>query len=254
MRDFTLQVYRTLCLELKVQVYETITFADYCSGSRSEKHVILRHDVDKAPGSALEMATLEEQLGLRTSYYFRFVDAGFDTETILNIADMGHEIGYHYEDLSVAKGSMQHAIELFKRNLSALRKLYPVKTICMHGSPLSKWDNRFLWEHYDYRDFGIIGEPYFDIDFNDILYLTDTGRSWNGLDTNIRDKVHSWEHNLGFKYTKDIIDALQGRTLPTRVMLNIHPQRWHDRFAPWLKELLWQNAKNVGKRILIARQ
>ena len=34
----------------------------------------------------------------------------------------------------------------------------------------------YLWEKYDYRDFGIIGEPYFDINFEEVLYLTDTGQ------------------------------------------------------------------------------
>jgi len=77
----------------------------------------------------------------------------------------------------------------FKENLEKLRKLYPVKTICVHGSPLSKWDNRDLWKRYDYRDFGIIAEPYFDIEFSDVLYLTDTGRRWDGNAFNIRDKV-----------------------------------------------------------------
>jgi len=46
----------------------------------------------------------------------------------------------------------------------------------MHGIPLSKFDNRLLWAKYDYRDFGIIAEPYFDIDFDEVLYLTDTGK------------------------------------------------------------------------------
>jgi len=36
------------------------------------------------------------------------------------------------------------AIDDFRLNLEKLQKLYPVKTICMHGSPLSKWDNRDL--------------------------------------------------------------------------------------------------------------
>ena len=63
---------------------------------------------------------------------------------------------------------------------SSLRlTLSPVKTICMHGSPLSKWDNRDLWKRYNYRDFGIIAEPYFDLDFDEVFYITDTGRSWN---------------------------------------------------------------------------
>jgi len=50
----------------------------------------------------------------------------------------------------------QLAICDFERNLEKLRELYPVKTICMHGSPLSKWDNRDLWKRYNYRDYGII--------------------------------------------------------------------------------------------------
>ena len=81
------------------------------------------------------------------------------------------------------------AIESFRQNLNRLRELVPVKTICMHGSPMSRWDSRILWKYYDYRDFGIIGEPYFDLDFDKVLYLTDTGRKWNGEKSSVRDKV-----------------------------------------------------------------
>jgi hypothetical protein len=28
----------------------------------------------------------------------------------------------------------------------------------------------------------------------------------------------------------------------------VHPQRWHDRTLPWVKELVWQNVKNVVKK------
>ncbi len=59
----------------------------------------------------------------------------------------------------------------------------------MHGSPLSKYDNKLLWKYYNYRDFGIIGEPYFDVNFSKVLYLTDTGRRWNGEKVSVRDKV-----------------------------------------------------------------
>jgi hypothetical protein len=61
----------------------------------------------------------------------------------------------------------------------------------MHGSPLSKWDNRDLWKRYDYRDFGIIAEPYFDLDFDEVFYLTDTGRRWDGDRVSVRDKICS---------------------------------------------------------------
>jgi hypothetical protein len=82
------------------------------------------------------------------------------------------------------------AIDDFRLNLEKLRELYPVKTICMHGSPLSKYDNRLIWDKYDYRDYGIIGEPYFDVDFEEVLYLTDTGRRWDGDRVSVRDKVY----------------------------------------------------------------
>jgi len=158
------------------------------------------------------------------------------------------------------------AIDDFRLNLEKLRKLYPVKTVCMHGSPLSKWDNRDLWKKYDYRDYGIIAEPYFDVDFDEVLYLTDTGRRWDGDAFNIRDKVETLERgnvktlkrekefgDLKFRHTWDIIEAAERGLLPDKIMLNTHPQRWDDRFGPWVQELVWQNVKNVVKRIVIRR-
>ncbi len=46
--------------------------------------------------------------------------------------------------------------------------------------------------------------------------------------------------------------AVQG-ALPERVMINTHPHRWHDRPLPWMKELVWQSAKNVVKKVLAKR-
>jgi hypothetical protein len=71
-----------------------------------------------------------------------------------------------------------------------MREIAPAVTICMHGSPLSKWDSRLLWQKYNYRDFGITGEPYFDIDFSQVLYLTDTGRRWDGEKVGLRDRAY----------------------------------------------------------------
>ena len=144
------------------------------------------------------------------------------------------------------------AIDDFRLNLEKLRKLYPVKTICMHGSPLSKWGNRLIWQKYNYRDFGIIGEPYFDIDFNKVLYLTDTGRRWDASSENIRDKVES-KFDLSCKSTFDVIEKLEKNKLSDKIMINVHPQRWTNSFVLWMKELIWQNTKNVIKELILAR-
>lgn len=253
MRDFTFHIFKSLCLKLKEQNYEFITFADYCLNKPLEKFVILRHDVDKCSESALKFAMLEKELKIRASYYFRIVKQSFNESVLKTIAVMEHEIGYHYEDLSLSKGDFEKAFEMFKNNLKNFRQLYPVKTICMHGSPLSKWDNRLIWQQYDYRDFGIIGEPFFDVDFNKVLYLTDTGRRWNGSNVSVRDKVRSI-YNYNFKSTFDIIKALNNNELPDKLMINIHPHRWNDKLLLWFRELIWQNAKNIVKKYFFVKQ
>jgi hypothetical protein len=198
------------------------------------------------------MALLEKSLSVKATYYFRLVDASYDEGIIAEIRDLGHEVGYHYEDFSAADGDPAKAIDRFKSNLMKLRQLCPVKTICMHGSPLSKWDNRAIWGFYNYREFGIIGEPYLDTDFKRVLYLTDTGRTWNGVDYSVRDKIDQNFH-FSSKHTKDIIVGLREGKLPTRIMLTVHPQRWHDAFAPWTKELIYQRFKNILKRNFLVK-
>lgn len=136
--------------------------------------------------------------------------------------------------------------------MKKLREICPIKTICMHGSPLSKYDSRDLWEVYDYRDFGIIGEPYFDIDYKKVFYVTDTGRKWNNEAASIRDKVDS-----GFKVkirnSSHLISLIKERELPNKIIINTHPQRWANSWCLWVRELLSQNIKNLVKKIIVKK-
>lgn len=280
MQEFTLTTYKILLQELLPNGYSFQTFQDFIQ-QPEDKAVILRHDVDRKPENALVIAEIEKEAGIRASYYFRIVKESYDEDIIKKISEMGHEIGYHYENLSeISKEkrvtSKEELYELsiddFRLNLEKLRKLYPIKTICMHGSPLSKWDNRDLWKRYSYRDFGIIAEPYFDVDFGEVLYLTDTGRRWDGDRVSVRDKIDAgmlgcWNagmkemgakkraqkfNSLRFRSTFDIIEAVERGLLPDKVMLNVHPQRWTDNPAEWVKEFVWQNVKNVIKKAILA--
>jgi len=167
----------------------------------------------------------------------------------------------------------------------------------MEGAPLSRFDNRDLWSPrplvteqsrstlvpgrlseaegrppslaprppslaprpiFHYKDFGIQTEPYFDFNFNQLYYLTDTGRRWDGHLYNVRDKATKENPvtnpeflKLKFHSTNDIIKAINEGSFPAQAMLNFHPQRWNDAFLPWMKEFVWQNVKNQGKRFLV---
>jgi hypothetical protein len=255
MMDFSVEIYKRLLKSLLDNGFNFMPFKDYFDQSL-DKFIILRHDVDARKLNSLMFAEIQYQLGIKGTYYFRVVPGSFDEQVIRKIASMGHEIGYHYETLATCHGNMDQAYKEFCLNLKKFRQIYPVTTICMHGSPKSKMDSKELWIKYDYRKLGIIGEPYFDVDFNKVFYLTDTGRRWDGYNVSIRDKmpVHHdrWKENgWVFHSTKDIIAASALNQLPSKIMMTFHPQRWHEHTYPWVKELVLQRSKNTIKYYLI---
>lgn len=250
--DFTFKKFNVILDKFLNNGYSFQSLEDYINRP-VEKVVILRHDVDRAPSLSLQTAKLENSKGIKGTYYFRTVKQSNDPDVIRKIVEFGHEIGYHYEDLSLSEGIYENAIVSFKKNLEYIRTFYPVKTICMHGSPLSKWDNRDIWKNYSYRDFGIIAEPYFDLDYSNILYLTDTGRKWNGDKSSVRDKVVH-ENFLALKQrlrtTDNILSALSANEMPPQIMITVHPQRWSDNLFNWMCQYGTQIMKNFIKRMI----
>lgn len=275
--DFTINCYKNLLEALINEGYSFQTYHDFIKHPQ-EKVILLRHDVDARKEHSLQFAKIQHEMGIVGTYYFRMIPESFDKEVIREIASMGHEIGYHYEDMDFAKGDIDKAYELAKKHLAQLREVAEIKTICMHGSPRSPYDNKEVWKKYDYRDLGIIAEPYFDTDFSKVLYLTDTGRRWDGEGVSIRDKapakagiaisrlqiadsptnqqIHQSTNKpltkrYSFHSTRDIINACKAGNLPNQIMFNFHPQRWTDDPVLWTQELVWQNVKNVVKWALV---
>lgn len=298
MLDFTLKTYRYLLESFIRNNYLFTTISG--KPIYNENYIVLRHDVDKKPINSLMFAKIEAQFGIRGTYYFRTVRKAFDERTISIISELGHEIGYHYEDMNLAAKSIinkstakkkedlekmlaELAIEGFQENLNKLRKISAVTTICMHGTPLSKWDSRLLWKFFNYRDYGIESEPYFDFKFENVLYLTDTGRRWDGQKVSIRDKAgfnaclfgrendpfskwqvkpkpgslmnmtkssYDFQKKYKIRSSNSLIQfAFEGK-LPDKIMMTFHPQRWTDSHVLWLSELFYQNIKNQAKYIL----
>jgi len=253
-RDFTYKAYRQLLQALKKAGYQSIKFEDYIKGQNlPEKLVILRHDVDRLPWNALDMARIEKEEGMVASYYYRVVPEAYNEEVIKQVTALGNECGYHYEDMDLAKGDIDKAYQLYLTHLQNFRRFYPVCTVCMHGSPMSPWDNREVWTKYDVHAEGIIGEPFLDLDYSKIFYITDTGRSWNNKKVSVRDKVNT-PFNFAFQSTFHFIDELIAGKLPSQIMFNTHPNRWNDKPVLWMRELVMQNIKNIAKAVIARRR
>ena len=159
MLDFTTDMYAVLCKKIVETDYTSFTVAEYIK-KRPTNAIILRHDVDRAPATALKLARIENEYGLKATYYFRFIKSVFVASIIKEIVNLGHEVGYHYETLSKCRGNYDQAGKLFKTELEEFRKIIPVSTASMHGRPLSKWNNLDLWKQFSVNDFDLVGEAY----------------------------------------------------------------------------------------------
>lgn len=241
--DFTIDAYRGLLEALK--------------GHNDHR---IRHDVDMHPERSLRIAQVEAGMGVQATYYFRSMHFTSHGNTIRAIVALGHAAGYHYESLTTTRGDVAAAYDDFRRNLDALRQLAPVGTACAHGSPRSPWNSQDIWKQYDIRALGISCEPMLDTDFSRTLYLTDTGRRWDGYRVSVRDKVPQWQEQwqregLVFHRTADIVRALARQDHPIHgkaLLINTHPQRWLPAGALWAAEWAMQAGKNAAKRLLVA--
>ena len=253
--DFTLQRYELLCRSILDCNYHVFKVRDYLINQKNVTHepiIVLRHDVDRKPFHALRMAQVEDGLGIKATYYFRVKSPSFQPEVIKKIAHLGHEIGYHYENLSDMHGNMESAIKDFEKKLKKIRELVPISTICMHGSPLSRWNNRDLWEKYDYKDFGLIGEPYLSIDYSKIIYLTDTGRTWKGGLFNVRDRVNS-KVRLEINSTLNLINTLKSKS-HGQFLIQCHPERWSSNIFQWMRSFSRDYVSNYAKIVISSRR
>lgn len=256
MRDFTIDTYKTLLSNFVSFGYKFQTYSEYLGNPSLTKVIVLRHDVDLLPYNSLRTAEIEAELGIKGTYYFRAVPESWDEDVIKKIAGLGHEVGYHYESLTTCNGNVDEAYADFCKNLESLRKLTNVSTICMHGSPRSPYDSKDIWKKYSYKPLALIGEPYFDTDFSNTFYLTDTGRRWDGYKVSVRDKIEKYQDEwiakgLTFHSSDDIIAAIRENHLPNRIMITVHPQRWNPFGKSWIKEAIMQNLKNIVKSLII---
>lgn len=248
-RDFTFDVYEQLLQAGLDCSYEHITVREYLSeGELPEKFIIHRHDVDRKPENSLAMARLESKYGIYTTYYFRTIDKTFKPDIISEIASLGHEIGYHYEDMDRADGDIDAAHESFAKELEQLRNHTEINTVCMHGNPLTEYDNRDMWtDSTDFDRYGLLGEAYLSMDFVDVTYFSDTGRTWEDGDLKVKDNpVGDSSKHATAASTMDLISLMDNQKVE-RICILSHPNRWADSSLEYVVENIKDKSVNAVK-------
>lgn len=99
---YSLPHYRHILRTAK-QRYWLPTVEEVAFGLPERDFLLIRHDVDITPWAALQMAQVEHEEEVATTYYFRLHAGSYNllepgaTEVVHRIAELGHEVGLHYE-------------------------------------------------------------------------------------------------------------------------------------------------------------
>lgn len=142
----------------------------------SQRHLILRHDIDTDPRTAAAMWSIDRVLGVKSSYFFRL--ATFAPALMADIAADGGEASYHFEELSsVAKQrhlrsgpeallGLPEARERFAENLLRLRGEtgLPMHVVASHGDFVNRHlgvPNSVILDDLEFRRrVGVVLETY----------------------------------------------------------------------------------------------
>ncbi|QZY04697.1 hypothetical protein K6T36_17395 (plasmid) [Halobaculum roseum] len=232
--------------------YEFLTVADYLATpaeDRPERFLLLRHDVDRKVRNAARMARIEADRGIEATYYVR--TGTFDPGFVRTLESLGHEVGYHYEDYVRADGDLEGAHDRFARHLHLFRRYCDVETVCMHGNPLSPHDNRDMWTATDapgFDAYDLLGEAYLSMDFVDVTYFSDTGRTWRDGALKIKDHtVGDSAKAVSVAETAELAALLREGGVERGCLL-VHPERWADSVPELFVERTKDGAINAVKR------
>jgi len=195
-----------------------------------QSYLILRHDVDQCPRSALRMLALERRLGLTATWYFRWRTAR--SPVIAAVRDAGGEVGLHYEtltrmvqargeDATVTPELLAQARGELRRELIAFEVLFgPASSACAHGDThVPHVTNLALLEGQKLGDYGLRFDANLSLRGRPLgLWLTDRSAADGG-----------WRDGLS------ALEVLDDRTSP--LLLLTHPNNWTSGPALWVDRL-----------------
>jgi hypothetical protein len=213
--------------------YRLVPLEEWVRGANgdAERVMIMRHDVDQHPRSALTMAGIESDLGIRSSWYFRWRTAHPAVVTALR--ERGFEVGLHYETLTrrVLEGPGDEEMsdrELAERRaelreeIAAFERLFgPIRSVVPHGdSRVPGVRNADLLRGEDCSEYGI------DFDGNEAM----RGR---GIAYWLTDRTAAEGR---WKDGTDPEELLAAGASP--ILCLTHPNNWASGAALWLDRVL----------------
>ena len=223
------------CTKIKELNIKTYTAKEALKINKKNKvFLIIKHDVETNVKKAYEIALIESNHNINSTYYVQsYLLKNNDNIIILKkMIDLGHEITYHYDVLDSNNGNYDIAINEFNNTLSDFENLLSkVYTVCPHGNPLKKrhgWTSkkdffrnkkfRKLFNEID--DIVINPEKFVS---NNFIYISDAGYKWNKIES-ISENDRKKSTNKPIGNINQLIFLLENSS--NSIILSSHPHRW----------------------------
>jgi hypothetical protein len=200
------RLYLEFLARAKARGFAFVRFEDFLPGRPPlpERYIVLRHDIDFAPVYSLQMAELEHEAGV-ASTFFVLVDGQFYNplrkeviEQLRRIHALGHEIGLHFAVGSAVESDVGREVAFRLEILGALAGV-TVRSFSQHDPVNAGFASVSLPQgHYPCADASAV------IRENDLLYVSDSAMMWRRytFDTALEEgrnlcllaHPHSWLH------------------------------------------------------------
>lgn len=173
--NFTIKHYEDILRSIKSNNFVPIFFNQI---NTYKKEIIIRHDIDLDVNSALVLSRIESKHNIKSTYFFWLTSPFyniFDPENknkILEIIDLGHEIGLHFNgNCYSVKNSNEliSKINLEKNILEQYLNVY-IKIVSFHMPSKSLINNNITM--------GNIDNTYHSKYFKQYKYLSDSAKNW----------------------------------------------------------------------------
>ena len=184
----------------------------------SDKFCILRHDIDADLKAAYEIALIENEMGVRSTYFLMIRSPLYNLFGRANhafvekILSLGHAIGLHYDEGFYPNTGMSlpELVDMEAKILSTMFK-YQIKAVSFHQPGINVRENKIkihtLINTYDKQD------------MEGVFYLSDSNMIWKG----------------------ETPEMIFKNSLHQKVQILIHPMWWVGKGIE-TTEMLWDKA------------
>lgn len=224
-----------------IDTTKCVTVSELPGLSRSRGWLAIKHDVETNVERAYDIACIEARHGIRSTFFVQAELLDGNLQQLLAIAELGHEVTYHYDVLDANNGDIKKATIEFSETVTKFEEAgFAITSVCPHGNPMM---NRDGWSSNKdfFRDSGVSEK------FSKVFDLVVQGKEKIG-----RDYTYVSDAGYGFKIISDITDndKAPSKDVPLgsvdevlmlisqhdAVVISTHPHRWSSN--PFLADLV----------------